>query len=76
MLKQAKGEVGETFFVFGDFVVRAIAAALDNLWNPGGETSHHRRCETSAVKVKSKMSPGAFSDLTSVTCVLTFRLIT
>lgn len=58
MLKQAKGEVGETFFVFGDFVVR-------------GEISHHRRCETGAVRVKSKMSPGAFSDLTSITCVLT-----
>jgi hypothetical protein len=37
MLKQAKGEVGETFFVFGDFVVQPMAAALDNLPNPGAK---------------------------------------
>jgi hypothetical protein len=35
MPKQAKEKVGETFFVFGDFVAQAIAAALDNLQDQG-----------------------------------------
>jgi hypothetical protein len=30
-VKASKRGGGETFFVFGDFVVRTIAAALDNL---------------------------------------------